>query len=560
MVDGLIPTLTRVKSDVESMLTALSQVHIDGINVDWARFCGGGKRIELPTYPFNRQRYWPASAGRASDASGLGLVGVAHPLLGAAVELAEGEGVVFTSRVSLSTHPWLADHVIMGRTLVPAAVLIELAMRAADEVGLDRVDDLTLAAPLVLPERGAVQVQLKVGPDSNGRRQYGIYSRPEDAPDSPWTQHATGFLASGTTRSDFDAAVWPPAGAVAMDHEECYERFATVGFAYGPAFQNLKAAWRVGNEIYAELALDENVDGSSYGLHPALLDSALHAALLDETLDAGLPFSWEGVSLHATGASELRVKLTRDEGGMRRTIALADVTGAPVATVEAVVVRAVNVEQLGEARQSELFGLEWVPVTQEDVAAPESVAVIGPDVLDLGYPVVGTVADTDAGLVLVPITGSEDVLGSTHSNTARVLHLVQEWIGSGKNGRLTFVTRGATTGEDMGAAAVWGLVRSAQSEHPGRFGLIDLCGNNLSTAMVSVAFGVNEPQLVVRDGQVLAARLARVTGASEVRWEGKVLVTGGTGGLGAVIAKHLVEAHGVRELLLVSRRGQADTT
>ncbi len=197
MVDGLIPTLTRNKAAVESMLTALSQVHVDGVNVDWTSFYEGGRRIELPTYPFNRQRYWPASAGRPSDASGLGLVSVAHPLLGVAVELAEGEGVVFSSRLSLSTHQWLADHVIMGRTLVPAAVLIELAMRAADEVGLDRVDDLTLAAPLVLPERGAVQVQLKVGADQNGRRRYSIHSRPEDEPDASWTQHASGFLASG---------------------------------------------------------------------------------------------------------------------------------------------------------------------------------------------------------------------------------------------------------------------------------------------------------------------------------------------------------------------------
>ncbi|ANZ42359.1 hypothetical protein BBK82_47035 [Lentzea guizhouensis] len=558
MVDGLIPTLTRVKSDVESMLTALSRVHISGINVDWMPFYAGGTRIELPTYPFNRRRYWPSGAGRPSDASGLGLVSVAHPLLGAAVELAGGEGVVFSSRMSLSTHRWLADHVIMGRTLVPASVLVELAMRAADEVGLDRVDDLTLAAPLVLPERGAVQVQLKVGAEQSGRRQYSIHSRPEDVPDAPWTQHASGFLAAGEQVAAFDATVWPPAGAVEMDHEGCYERFADVGFAYGPAFQNLRGAWRVGGEIYAELALPEGVDGSAYGLHPALLDAALHAALLDETLDAGLPFSWEGVSLHATGASEVRVRLTRDEAGMRRTIALADVTGAPVATVEAVVVRAVDVGQLGESSQ-ELFGLEWVRVTHEDVAAPESVAVLGPDVLELGFDVVSELADTDAGLVLVPVVGGEDVLGGVHGTTARVLGLVQEWIGSGRDGRLTVVTRGATTGDDLGAAAVWGLVRSAQSEHPGRFGLIDLCGDDLSTAMVSVAFGVDEPQLVVRDGEVLAARLARVAGEAEVRWEGEVLVTGGTGGLGYVVAKHLVEEHGVRELLLVSRRGVADT-
>ena len=225
------------------------------------RSTSGGRRIELPTYPFNRQRYWPASAGRPSDASGLGLVSVAHPLLGAAVELAEGEGVVFTSRLSLSTHQWLADHVIMGRNLVPAAVLIELAMRAADEVGLDRVDDLTLAAPLVLPERGAVQVQLKVGADeqrsSAVRDPLAARGRAGRAVDAARDRFPGEWRAAGS----FDAVVWPPAGAVAMDYEDCYERFASVGFAYGPAFQNLKAAWRVGGEIYAELALPEDVDG-----------------------------------------------------------------------------------------------------------------------------------------------------------------------------------------------------------------------------------------------------------------------------------------------------------
>ncbi|MEN3586704.1 polyketide synthase dehydratase domain-containing protein, partial [Streptomyces sp. ZYX-F-203] len=481
-----IPVLRKDKPEPTAALTALATLHVHGTPVDWTSFYPGGTRVDLPTYAFQRQRYWPAPASPKHDATGLGLVGMEHPLLGAAVELAEDEGVVFTSRLSTSTHPWLAEHEIMGHRLVPAAVLVELALRAGDEVGCGRVDDLTLVTPLALPDRGGVQVRLRVAAeDAAGRRTFTVHARPEAHVEEPWTQHASGVLATGERPpGDFDCTVWPPAGAVAMDHEDCYDRFADAGFAYGPTFQGLRAAWRLGEEVYAELALPNDAAPGGYGLHPALLDAALHAALLDETAEAGLPFSWAGVSLHATGASRLRLRMTRDASGTTRTLAFADPTGTPVASIDSLVVRPVAADRLGAPNigRDALFGVEWVPLGTEGAVPAGSVAVLGDDPFGLDFETVASPGDTEAGVVLLPVggegdgDGDGDVVGAAHTATVRVLAALQEWIAAGRPGRLVVVTRDATVGGDLVGAAVWGLVRSAQSEHPGSFGLIDLVG------------------------------------------------------------------------------------
>ncbi|WP_173267742.1 type I polyketide synthase, partial [Streptomyces pacificus] len=495
---------------------------------------------------------------------------IGHPLLGAAVELADGEGVVFTSRISLRTHPWLADHVIMDRTLVPGAALVELALRAGDEAGCDTVEELTLAAPLELPERGAVQIRLRVSAeDETGRRPFTIHARPENHTDLTWTRHASGALANGERQIDFDATVWPPAGAEAFALDGVYERFAEAGFGYGPTFQGLQAAWRLGDEIYAEIALPDAVDPGGYGLHPALLDAALHAALLDESAEAGLPFSWEGVDLHATGAARLRLRMTRDATGTVRGLALADTTGAPVASIGSLVVRPAAADRLGAqgVGRDAIFGVEWVPVGTEAAVPAGSVAIVGEDLFGLGFATATSPESGEAAVVMLPVAGDGDVVAAAHSAGARVLAALQEWIATERPGRLVVVTRGATTGVDLAGAAVWGLVRSAQSEHPGRFGLVDLPGDGTGTELIASALALDEPQLSIRDSGVLAARLTRA-GAQpslatpqsvDVTWEGQVLVTGGTDGLGRLIARHLVQRHGVRDLLLVSRRGQADT-
>ena len=489
---------------------------------------------------------------------------VEHPLLGASVDLAEGEGALFTGRLSLGSHPWLADHRVMGRVLLPGTAFVELALRAGDEAGCDRIDELTLAAPLVLPDRGAVHVQVRVGAaDSAGGRSITVHSRPEDAPDAPWTQHATGALAAGESTSDFDATAWPPAEAEAVDLAGFYERFTEFGFEHGPMFQNLKALWRQGTDVvFAEVALPESAhtEAGGFGLHPALLDSSLHGAWFGDFGDlsrGGIPFSWEGVSLHATGAAALRVRLSRDEDGTV-SIAVADTAGGPVASVGSLITRQISADQLSDttAVRDSLFRLEWVPVTLDD----EPVPVVMLDSGDMASLVDGDVPD----VVVHPVTaGSGDVLASAHDATARVLALLQEWLADERfaDSRLVFRTQGAIDGAaDPVTAAVWGLVRSAQSENPGRFGLVDVEDTDASRELVARATG--QAQVAIRDGAALTPRLARVPAAQQAfAWEpdGLVLITGGTGGLGGVIARHLVTEQGVRNLVLVSRRGPRPT-
>ncbi|MFE2600941.1 SDR family NAD(P)-dependent oxidoreductase, partial [Streptomyces sp. NPDC059396] len=618
-----VPVLRKDRAEELTALTALAQAHAHGVSVGWARFFAGtdARRVELPTYAFQHQWFWPAgqlgSAGGTGDVRAAGLGSAGHPLLGAAVELAAGQGVLFTGRLSVQSHPWLADHAVMDRILLPGTALLELALRAGDEVGADRVEELTLAAPLVLPERGAVQVQVAVGnPDESDRRIVGVYSRPEGATDAPWAQHATGTLTSRThlPDTDFDATQWPPTGGETMDIDGCYERFAEIGFAYGPVFQGLRAAWRRDGEIFAEVSLPEGTEPDAFGLHPALLDSALHASLLagESTENSGgLPFSWEGVSLHATGAGSLRVRITPSGGKDAVAIAVADSSGAPVATVDSLLVRAVSGEQLNQSAGSvhdALFAVEWINVPAPQTG-PESVALVGPDHFGLTEALTGSgtraetyddlallaAAATEGGpvpdAVLVAVRGDlEAVRGDSAAGTVpgsvravldRTLEQVRQWSAEERfaGSRLVFVTRGAVAVDgggvpDPAAAAVWGLVRSAQSENPGSFGLLDLDPATHPAADTDApglpgALGSDEPQLAFRAGEIRAARLDRIARpepamadgqpgpADDGRWErgGTVLITGGTGGLGGVLARHLVADHGVRRLLLLSRRG-----
>ncbi|MEV5139716.1 type I polyketide synthase, partial [Streptomyces syringium] len=583
---AVVPVLRKNRPEETATLTALARLHVQGVPVDWSAFFAGtgARRVDLPTYAFQRQWFWPAGTVTAVvDATAVGLTPAGHPLLNGSVELAVGEGVLFTSRLSVRSHPWLADHAVMGRVLLPGTAFVELAIRAGDEVGCDRIEDLTLAAPLVLPEQGAVQVQVSVGaPDESGRRVVEVHSRPEGAVDAPWAQHATGVLTDGPAAADagFAAEMWPPTGAEPVELAGCYEQFAEEGFQYGPAFQGLEAAWRRGEDIFAEVRLPESVEGDAdgFGLHPALLDAALHAALpaAAGTESGGLPFSWEGVSLYASGASALRVRLT-PAGENALAITMADASGAPVASVDSLLVRAVSPEQLGgpqaPARDS-MFRVDWSPVRVAESAGTESVALVGPDTFGLADALPDTALYADLAslaaatvlpdVVLIPVAGvsGDDTVGAVHDLVARTLGQLQVWLEEDRfaSSRLVFVTRGAVSGADLAAASVWGLVRSAQSENPGCFGLLDLGTEDAASLPLAEALASDEPQLAVREGEVKAGRLARVPTsdtAPEAVWDadGTVMITGGTGGLGAVTARHLVAEHGVRRLLLVSRRG-----
>ncbi|WP_442875952.1 type I polyketide synthase [Amycolatopsis sp. NBC_01488] len=598
-VELSVGSLLRKGHDEErSLLTALAGLHTAGADVDWAAVLGRGGHVELPTYAFQRERYWLDAPAVTGDVTGAGLSEPDHPLLGAAVSLAGSDGALFTGLLSATSHPLLAQHVVLGSVLLPGTAFMELAVHAADKVGCERVEELTLAAPLVLPEQGGVRLQVAVGgPDRFGTRSIDIYSRADEAmEDEPWTTHASGSLAAAAAPAAGDlTGTWPPADAEPIDLGGLYDRIADNGFAYGPAFQGLHRAWRVGDEIFAEVGLPEQERAAAgrFGLHPALLDAALHTVALRDESRAVLPFAWSGVTLHAGGASALRVRVT-GQGDDTVALAVADQDGLPVATIGALTLRPVSAEQLDVARSAyheSLFRVGWVmaPITPVSHSAAERWAVVGHDVGvrvtkalgTAGVPVesfpdfdalgAAVAAGAPVPEVVVVTSGphdDEDVARAVRTATHGALEQVQGWLASERfaGSRLVFVTRGAIAtrvGEgitDLATAAVVGLVRSAQSENPGRFVLVDLDDREVSYAALPSAVACGEPHVAVRIGAIQVPRLARVpatTPAPVPAWdpEGTVLITGATGTLGTLVARHLVTARGARRLVLTSRRG-----
>ncbi|MEU0486840.1 SDR family NAD(P)-dependent oxidoreductase, partial [Streptosporangium sp. NPDC006013] len=547
----LVPVLRGDQDERTAVMTALARLHVHGVPVNWQAVLPRGRRVDLPTYAFEHQRYWPEAGSGAGNVAAAGLVAADHPLLGAAVGLADSDGVLLTGRLSVSAQPWLADHAVAGTVIFPGTGFLELAIRAGDQVGCDQVEELTLTAPLVLGESDAVAVQVWVGAaQESGHRSVNVYARSARAADDvPWVRHATGTLATGTSPAvPFDAAVWPPAGATAVELDGLYEGLATGGFEYGPVFQGLRATWRgTDGAVYAEVGLPEQaaLNAGSFGVHPALLDAALHMVPFIglEPVEGGrLPFSWSEVSLHAGGAAMLRVRMSRTAADSV-TLTAVDVAGQPVLSARSLVLRPFSPGQLaaaGDGRAAErdgLFRLEWSALSEVAVADPAPVAVVGfagfePDVLGLagrwesaGQSVVvhrdlSALAEAGAvpGTVLagVETASAGDVVASAHAVTAGVLGLLQGWLADDRfaESRLVFVTRGAVaSGEgevvtDLAAAAVWGLVRSAQSENPGRFVLVDVDEESVPLGVLGGLLASGEPQVAVRDGGVRVPRLA----------------------------------------------------
>ncbi|MER7841077.1 type I polyketide synthase, partial [Streptomyces sp. NPDC096040] len=562
----VLPTLRDGRDEIPALLEALARLHVHGISADWAAVTEGRAPtpVPLPTYPFQHRRFW-MTGETAADAGVAGLGTVGHPLLGAAVTLADGAGVLFTGRLSTTAQPWLADHVVAGRIVLPGTAYVELVARAGDELGCGRITELTLHAPLVLPERGSAALQLVLGtPDDQGRRAVTLYSRAEaGTTDEPWTRHATGTVEPADDSAP-PLGEWPPAEASEATGTEwdgpggLYELLADRGLAYGPVFQGLRRVWRHGAELYAEVALPEPAEPTGFGVHPALLDAALHAMATDpEATTAALPFAWTGVTVRQPGADSLRVRLTPADGGF--AIAAYDGYGAPVFTADSLALRPIPAELSAQDSGTEaLHTVDWTPV-RTDAAGPSpaepSTGTEDPPPVRLGADLDLT-AVTDPGqwlLAALPAAGNDPAAIATA--THRVLALLRAFLTEERFAGTTLAlrTNGATDGADLGAAAVWGLARSAQSEHPGRIVLLDSDGSLPDP----VALATGEPQLSVRDGAVLVPRLVRAGAGEPAVWhpEGTVLITGGTGALGSVLARHLAAEHGVRHLLLTGRRG-----
>ncbi len=577
----------RAAAEPEALAAALAAAHANGAPLEWGRYFAGtgARQVPLPTYPFQRRRYWLQAAAAGGDPASVGLARLEHPLLGAKLEDPAGEGFSLSGRISLQTHPWLRDHAVAGTVLLPGTAFLELALLAAREAGEAGVAELTLQAPLVLPEQGALALRVAVSAPGERGAELEIHSRPQGEEEAAWTLHAQGLLASQAPSPPQPAGQWPPAGAEPLAVAELYEELAERGFQYGPAFQGLRRAWRAGEELFCEVALgaEQEAEAGRYLLHPALFDSAGHAAL-EQMLEGAqegrpaLPFAWRGVYLFAPGAAALRIRIA-EQGGLGAF----DPEGRPLLGLEEIVLREVDPALLRAAAGANLplHRLDWRPLAPQG-AEPGTLALLGGGWEEDEFPEAprygelaalakaAAAAEEPPELILLKAGGEgAELPAAALRASAGLLAQAQGLLASPElaESRLCLLSEGAVAlaGEDpdLAQAPLWGLLRSAASEHPGRFCLIDSDRSESSRAALPAALARSgaEPQIALREGRALAPRLARAeAGAGEeaaLDPERTILITGATSGIGALVARHLAERHGARHLLLVSRSGPA---
>ncbi|MEU3251206.1 SDR family NAD(P)-dependent oxidoreductase [Streptomyces sp. NPDC006997] len=556
----------------EALLTALAEAWAGGAPVDWAAHAVGGRSVELPTYAFETQQYWLRGPEPHRDAEAFGLTGLSHPMLSAAVEL-DGGGLVATGRFTADDLPWMADHTVAGTPIVPATALLDAVAETAAQAGRGRIEELTFEAPLPLPRSGPLDLRVVVGADGS------VQVLARSGGDAPWTRYASGSAAEDTGSADVCAwaAVWPPTDASPVDLAGGYEKLAALGYEYGPSFRGVRSAWRRGEDLLVEVAVPEAAEQTGFALHPVLLDSAFHPYVLESGSDLlRLPFAFRGLRLATAGATTLRVRMTVGADGDQLSLTAADERGTLVVAAESLLVRAVDPAVLAAAvgqGDGGHHGLDWVPLPSAPAAGDRRWARLGAPAGDglpahAGLDALAAAGDVpefvlfDCDALAAPSAGAE-LPGAVREITGRVLETVREWAADERFGDSRLVVAAAP--DRLDTAAVWGLVRTAQAEHPDRFLLTGVTGDRVDAAARALLAGASdaeESQLLIRDGRALVPRIARRTAGPAARdaglAEGTVLVTGGLGGLGAIVARHLVERHGVRHLLLTSRRG-ADT-
>ncbi|MBO0883476.1 MAG: polyketide synthase dehydratase domain-containing protein, partial [Mycobacterium sp.] len=359
----VVSSLRRGQGALDVVAAAAAELEVSGVRVGWQALLpmagNGVVRVGVPTYAFDQTHYWLTSSSAGGvGAIGLGQTGAEHPLLGAVVSTPDSGAVTVTARISLGTHPWLADHRVDGTVLVPGTALVDIVIATGDVTGTPFIGELTLLAPLELAPglAGGRKLRIVTIPAADQRsemRDVAVYSHP-DTPENDtgfdqgqWVVHARGHLteypathtntgtpeepttgmdvgagtetsangaisetAQGTAivgladRAGMDvdwAQQWPPVSAQVVDIAGVYERLAVRGYGYGPVFQGLRGVWQRGDEVFVEAVLPESglsgtVGVEGYGVHPALLDAVLHALI---TTDAA------GGTGHETGRVRL---------------------------------------------------------------------------------------------------------------------------------------------------------------------------------------------------------------------------------------------------------------
>ncbi len=565
IVDGLasqvpalvaLGSLRRDRGGLEELFGAVGELHVRGGFVDWARLCPGPTApAELPTYPWQRQRFWVEETETTRRQRG------GHPLLGTATTLStRSDTRIFDTDLRLSELAYLEDHRVEGSPVLPGAAYVEMALAAAGECWGERacvVEDLALERPLLLAGERPVPLQLVCSEAAPGRASVTVSSRDETT--GAWQLHAGGWvrIATGSATAGEAPALIRARCQTQTSGEALYAELARQGLDYGPRFRGVQAVWSTSDEAVGEVVVPAAASGG-YRLAPALLDACLHvAAALPGVTDGeggpAMPVHLREVRWHGRPAarmwSHVRVR-QRDATDLEIDVRLVDEAGRPA--VELVGVRLHRLDRSATASDERLLVHEW-----RSAALPAETPAGRPRVLLLadegGFAaavaerlraqdaevVLGSAADAAAALdeevfgrplAAVVHLGSLNEREATAAAFGRscardcggAVAVVQALTRRGlrEPPRLWLVTRGAQAAGNSaavvqpGGALLWGLGRTIALEHPElRCTRVDLSAEPASSEVDALcrellADGAEE-EVALRAGERFVGRIVR---------------------------------------------------
>ena len=556
-----IVSLRKGVGDRRQIADALASAYVGGHRPDFAALHHGARRIlELPTYPFQRRRFWPKSAGMAVE-GGVGAVG--SGILGSGKDLASGDSV-YTSRLSVKSQPWLSDHVIYGTVVVPGATYAAMALAAVGTPA--HAKDVFFYEPIILPEKASREVQLTLHPlEAGGESAFQVHSRPYGERGAEWSLNAEGTVVAGLSEAPVDEGE-PVDEAVErlerMRPQDLFETFADLELAWGPTWSgSLKSLWLGEGEAIGDILVGEELAEQlgTEPMHPVLMDlctgvafPAFPALLAAEAgvNDLFLPLRYGEVTLREKMPRRFYCRARWHEGPLDNETQVFDLEyldrdGRHLGGVREFTVKRAPREALlrglgGDATRL-LYTLGWheVPVSGGDDAEVAGTWLIsGFD--ELAAKVPGCIPfdrSTDPAALLgevlsqsaergVPFSGvvwraaarggADDAtrLEAEIAHLLSAVHTVQG--GSVKvPGGLWIVTERAVATEsgepvDAAQAALWGFGRTTINEEPAlRARLVDVDGSAEAVQALAglLATPVEEPELAVRQGKLLASRL-----------------------------------------------------
>lgn len=541
-----IGTLKRTLSAKEAIAEAVSRLYAVGHEVDWNTVYPEGRIVRLPTYPFERNRYW-LSAQTSHDVTAAGQRVVHHGLLSAIIDLPDRQGFVLTGRVSRKSQPWLGDHGADGVVLVPASAYVDMVLEAAARLGAAGIAELVLQAPMVLDETTALDIQLRIDARTeDGFWPVSLYGRKSsDDGQQPvdWVLHATAVLSGETPKLEPYQGPWPQQGAIEVDLEAFRQRLASAGYDYGPAFSGLNRLWRAGSDFYAEAELPEGLKPAGHFLHPALLDAVLQPIAVPAETDGSdelrLPFSLDGVTCTGETVTRLRAHLTVVDKENVRVHAFDD-NGVPVLTLEKLTLRPANREKLRRSAKPrpdrDLLELTWSPLPLTNALAAEgtmwerSVLLQPTDALESALPGLAVHRDleelaqleTPPAVIIWPLpqTQGGDLPAATRALNEYVLGQLQTFSQSqalASSVLVVLTQKAVVTGlhevPDPAHASAWSMIHSAQNEMPDRFVLIDVDRSTDLRETLKVALATERAQLALRGNALLVPALTRIDAA-----------------------------------------------